>query len=497
MKHRAQQLIWVAVVVCSLSLEVGCGNEKLANLKNISEYGINDKNIRRYLHSELGCRPIPSGINCENYHKTPTSKSREGVDLENVLNLKSIAEMELKNSPFHFVNFPDFPQSLGLDFIFAKNTVNHLQRSSYAFKGMNYRVNASQISLADPYLYLHNDNPADLPEVPTEEWEAIKNNFYAINDSSRDNNSALRGNLEKLDFWSPFGSNDRRSLMRRRVKKLYCETFKDSETPLIYGLALQLEGDTTAHCMDGLDQQITHAETIILGRSSGRLLNLGMALSKIFSDYKAQFIAHHDQFGQGSEEQIYVPQAVQRRMQLILGLKGPLTSLEFPGFARLNQQELSPSEVIKRFYQGDATFADHYKKSSRTKNSTVYEGFRKGFSPQLMIALLQQAVRRAYPPDNALADSTSGEKLPFDFIYEQLKTNRNRPHAPFGPLFDKLQRFVSAEENSHAGQESQESTGDYTSYLHIEANSGIQYLSPFWIRLLIYYGYLEEVSAPQ
>lgn len=374
-------------------------------------------------------------------------------------------------------------------------------RLTISYQSMNYRVNFDQVSWADPYAFLGRaaSDTSGLPNVSDDDLDVMKTELVSRlrasvvirpfphqteDEQARDHRiSVLRANFSHMDVIPGMSLTQRQIDFRKRMKNIFDHLHNKEiagEPGLLLNFAQLIEGDSVAHCPDGLDTQLNIAELSFLGSSSAPR-NIGDLISRVIKFYTSQFIKHHREIylsrSSPPEEATYVVLSLMRRMHLSLGVLSDLSPLTHPSFVP-SDTRTSSEAVINRFFIGEIL-----------RNSRGDVVIFEALTPQKLIRLLDEAARKALSKtvvaDRLIRiDDMSGPQVSFQFIAEQFE-DRGLNNSAFRVRYPEFANELTIDYEDYA-------LNPTVSSIFFHATPGGQTLptDEFWKRMLVHYQYI-------
>ncbi|MEO7163716.1 MAG: hypothetical protein ABI041_12425 [Bdellovibrionia bacterium] len=359
------------------------------------------------------------------------------------------------------------------DYEAAQAVLNEVKRRPHQ-KGQ-YKINYDFIA-EDPFLHFHSTDIHHLYPNPINDQEWMELRTALINYPEV---AALGQSLNNVFKHGDFDSYDSdqtkktKQSIRKRMKRLY-ESAKEKETAghpglgagsPVADLTLRLYGNLD-RCIDGLQSGLSELEKEHF--SEGEPQSAGDFISRVFTDYKMDFITKHGDLGpNASEFQTTAPQVLRQRMLYSLGLRASEAEIRYLNLGSPHLPELKPGRVMARFLAGEKT---HIAGSDLLGSRPVtFEPFNLDH----MIKLLHESEARGFSNRARPYTGKPGIKLTQKQITKI---------ALADPVLDEAYRAaVDGEPNEYFAQESQ---GAFAGFIHFKDNA--------WLHLLEKNGYIKR-----
>src|SRR5690606_26448228 len=115
-------------------------------------------------------------------------------------------------------------------------------------------------------------------------------------------------------------------------------------------LAIELN-QNVGRCIDGFNDGLIDTEERFFG--SGKPKHAGDFISRVFAEYRMEFIKKHAELNPASSEyQTTAPQVLRQRMLYSLGLRGHEAEIAHPMLGSPKDPALKPGAVMLRFLKG-------------------------------------------------------------------------------------------------------------------------------------------------
>ncbi len=282
-----------------------------------------------------------------------------------------------------------------------------------------YRINYDFLA-EDPFLPRHSQDIHQLYPDPVneQEWLEIRNALKSYPEVADLGQGLDRVFMVAAAYphLSP-RSQENRGVIRKRVKRLF-DLARQQEASGAPGLSaaspggdlsLRLYGNLD-RCIDGLHSGLSDLEKVHF--AEGESESAGDLISRVFTDYKMDFIEKHgDLKPYSSEFKTTVVQNLRQRMLYSLGLRGVEAEVAHPVLGDPESSELKPKRVMARFLAGERAQLPH--------EVAVVEF--EAFNVDKMVKLLQQSRERGLmnlPGNRPLHPEVAGIKLKSAFIQQ-------------------------------------------------------------------------------
>lgn len=384
---------------------------------------------------------------------------------------------------------------------------------SLLYQGNRYQINSVFVSAADPYLFIERQNHSldGIALVDNRHFEQLTDrivqNARTVGGANDARIEVLKAMLSHMEIQQGTSADvvARKHAIRKRFSRLVSTIEANAENPreLASQLGLLtniLEGDSEAHCMDGLETQLIAAESQFLGLGDNLIKGFGDHISRTLRAFKSEFIQKHKtlynpqsrHFAE-KEAYTYTPIGLNKLMYWSMGLLGNLAPLQWPSYFPPNnhfdahhqhhlvdddrKKGLVSEKVFERLLSG-GTIHFH-------GGSVTFEAL----TPTKMIRLLDQTARRGLSArsvsrDPELRGIQHGLKITPAFIQSQFHSEHPTAFMKQNPQFaaainSDYENFIVMMDESH-----------YFKLLGDE----IVPSDAFWTEMLIHYGYISKVQ---
>ncbi|MBF0208546.1 MAG: IPT/TIG domain-containing protein, partial [Oligoflexia bacterium] len=268
---------------------------------------------------------------------------------------------------------------------------NIKQRISIStFGTMHYKVNVDYLS-KDPYLHLHNiDYNSLYPDLTNHDKADIRTLLVDAGMGADPDLQAARVAIFGLDpnrtaFTDAISYNlnmdghyaqalntaavaDQQAIFKR-IKRLVAFKLGSADPNDLgkFAIGVLANNKVGNRCIDGVRDSLTDVEKNELGDESNEPVHFGKFFSKLFIQYREEFIDKHKLLFPGDpldhvinhnhdEHKTVVPLGLKRKMHLSFGLRGNATTVRFMAYTLPNETRLWANAVLERFLLGGDLF---------------------------------------------------------------------------------------------------------------------------------------------
>ncbi len=252
-----------------------------------------------------------------------------------------------------------------------------------------YQINYDFIA-EDPFLYRHSQDLHQIYPRPVsdQEWLEMRDALKRYPEVAE-----LGSGLDSIFRRANVGDGDsererqNKEMIQKRIKKLF-DSARQQEASGQSGRSAASPGGDLAlrlfsnldRCIDGLQSGLSDLEKEHF--EEGEPESAGDLISRVFTNYKMEFIEKHGSLRpRSSEFRTTVVQNLRQRMLYSLGLRGAEAEVAYPDLGNPELAELKPKRVMARFLAGERT--------QLSGESAVVEF--QAFNVDQMVRLLQSA----------------------------------------------------------------------------------------------------------